>query len=87
MAISGSNVAERMLASLASCLTPESAERVIQFQLDSETRSRIDDLEHRANKGQLSDPERSEYEECIELIDLIAIFQIQLRRTFPDSVR
>jgi len=83
-----SSALERILAALAECLTPESAERISRFQIDSETRARIDKLATNANEGTISDTERAEYLDYVEAMDLIGIFQTKarellVRRTGP----
>jgi hypothetical protein len=75
-----SSALERILAPLADCLTPESAEKVARFQVDADTRIRIDELAAKANEGAISDAERAEYLDFVEAMDLIGIFQDKARQ-------
>jgi hypothetical protein len=65
--------------SVADCLTPDVARRIIAVELDPRAQVQIDQLARKANQGTLSDEERRQYEEFIEAIDLLAIFQAKAR--------
>jgi hypothetical protein len=69
-----------MLAPVAECLTPESAQRLVNLHLDHELRARIDTLAEKSNAGTITDAEQSEYQEYIEAIDFIGILQNQARQ-------
>ena len=75
-----SSALERILKPLADCLTRESAEKIVHFQVDPETRSRIDELADKANEGTISDAERAEYLDFVEVMDLVGIFQNNARQ-------
>src|SRR5438093_9300824 len=62
---------DRLLTTLADCLTRESAERVVNLRMDAETRAWVEDLASKANEGLLSESERSEYIAYIEVMDWI----------------
>ena len=57
----------------------ETAQRVLDFTLDDEARQRLDYLRQRANEGELSEPERAEYERFVENLDLLAILKAEAR--------
>ncbi|MGH7215161.1 MAG: hypothetical protein ACREIT_10405 [Tepidisphaeraceae bacterium] len=71
---------DRLLTPLAECLTEDSAQRLLRFELDADTRARVDLLASKANEGQLSDAERAEYLDFVEAVDLIAILQAKARK-------
>src|SRR4051794_40304425 len=76
MVAQGQNVLFKMLAPV---LTPETAERLVSLRIDAETRVRIDELADKANEGTLTDPERVEYAEYVEAMDLIGLLQAEAR--------
>lgn len=63
------------------------AQRLIDFQLDSNTQARLDDLARKANQGQLTPDEKAEYSDWIEKIDLIAIVQSKARDAIRNADR
>jgi hypothetical protein len=75
-----SSALDRLLDPVADCFTRESAERLVGLQIDSATRSRIDELARKANEGELTESERVEYHDYIEAMDLIAILQSKARQ-------
>ncbi len=68
-------VLDRLLRPFTECLTPEVAQRIVNFQLDSHSQARLDELAAKASEGQLSDDERQEYGEFVEGIDLMGILK------------
>jgi hypothetical protein len=74
-----SNALDRVLTPLAGCLTPESAQRLLHFQLDAATRARIDELAAKSNDGRLSEGEHAEYLDYVDALDLIGILQVKAR--------
>jgi len=71
---------QRLLDPITECLTRESAERILNFRADDATQARIDELADKANNGELTDDERTEYSQFVDAIDLIAILQANARR-------
>ncbi len=76
---SSSTVLDRILDPFTECLTPEVAKRVTDLRADAETQARIDELADKANEGQLSDEERSEYDKYREAFHFITILQAKAR--------
>ena len=72
-------ILDRFLDPFAECLTRDAAERIVSFRLDPQTEARLADLREKANEGQLTDEERSEYEEFVEASDLMGILQAKAR--------
>ena len=64
-----------MLEPVTQCFTAEVARRLLDLQPDPALQIRIDELADRANEGVLSAEEKTEYEDYIEAVDLIAILQ------------
>ena len=71
-------------------LTQDVARRVVDYRLDPQMQARLDDLRAKANEGELTHDERTEYEAFVEAYDLLAALKLQARRTLarhPTSVR
>lgn len=68
-----------LLESFSACLTPGAAKRVIAFRADAKTQTRIEQLAEKCNEGELSDPERREYEAYVRAIDFISVLQAKAR--------
>ena len=66
-----------LLEPLSRCLDPESARRVVDFQVDQPVQERIDALAEPANEGTLSDTERSDSEALINAAYFISILKLK----------
>jgi hypothetical protein len=74
-----------LLEPLSLCLDAESARRLVAFRIDPEVLTRIEVLGERANEGQLSADERSEYEALINAADFISILRLKAQRHLAGS--
>jgi ABC-type sulfate transport system substrate-binding protein len=70
---------ERFLDPVSNFLTPEIAQAWLDFRYDSTTQTRLAELAERANEGLLTDEEREEYAQYVEVGDLIGILQARAR--------
>ena len=69
-----------ILGSVAECLTPEVARRILSLEFDSTLQARVRELAEKANEGLLELAERSEYEALIEDADLLGLFKSLARQ-------
>jgi hypothetical protein len=69
-----------LLEPLSLCLDAESARRLVAFKIDPQVLARIEVLGERANEGQLTADERSEYEALINAADSISILRLKAQR-------
>lgn len=76
---------DRILDQFSDCLNPEAARRIVEFQIDEETQARVEALGERAKEGLLSDEERLEYRNVVEVADLITILKLKARRLLAAS--
>jgi hypothetical protein len=65
---------------LSRCLDSESARRISEFRIDPGVQARVDLLAEKANQGELTDDERTEYEAFINASDFISILKLKARR-------
>lgn len=68
-------------------ISPAVAQQLVDFQLDSTTQLRLDDLAEKANRGELTSDESAEYADWIEKLDLIGIVQSKARDAIRNSCR
>jgi hypothetical protein len=61
------------------CLTPEVAERLVSLRADKHLQSRVDELADKANRGALSDAERSLYEQFVRFSQFVTLLQLKAR--------
>jgi hypothetical protein len=70
---------DRILDPLAECFTPDVARRIVGITLDPGIQSKLDMLAERANEGQLTNTERTEFSELIEALDILGILKAKAR--------
>jgi hypothetical protein len=66
-------------------LTPQSAQTLIDWKVGDELRSRIEELGLKANLGQLSEVEDSEYRAYLDDAEMISLLQAKARRLYVRS--
>ncbi len=76
---SNSSVLDRVLDPFTECLTPEVARRIVDLRADVEIQTRVDTLAERANEGELTDDERTEYDSYREAFHFVTILQAKAR--------
>ena len=74
-----SSVLDRVLEPIAACFTPEAARRLAEQRADPETQARFDELAEKANEGQLSLEEDSDYSELRAAFHLMTRLQAKAR--------
>jgi hypothetical protein len=71
---------DRLLEPVASCLTPDALQRLVDLRADADLEERLSTLADRNTEGLLSGEEREEYETYISAIHVISILQAKARR-------
>lgn len=61
-------------------LTPEQVRAVVDYRGDEALRRRIDELAAKNTEGELTEPERSEYEGYVRANKFVAVLQAKARR-------
>lgn len=77
---SHTDVLDRVLDPFTECLTPEVAQRIVNLRADAPTQARLDELADKANEGQLSAPEKAEYDRFRDAFHFVTILQAKARR-------
>jgi hypothetical protein len=74
------SVLNQFVASLADCLTPESARRLLALKVDRKLQARVDELAARHSRGELAPEEHAEYGGYVYLDTLVAILKSKARQ-------
>jgi hypothetical protein len=74
---------DRLLEPLTSFLTPEGAQKLVEFRADPQTQQRVEDLAIKCNEGILTPAEEDEYDAYISVANFIAILQAKARARLP----
>jgi len=69
---------------LAEELTPRQAEKILATKPSKELVARVQILGDKANAGELSEPERAEYEYCVDVDDVIGLLKAKARSVLND---
>jgi hypothetical protein len=67
------------------CLTPQVAQRIIDWRPDEQLRARIEELGRKADEGTLTADDDIEYLDLIDEGDVIALLQAKARRLLTDT--
>ncbi len=78
--MSTTEILEQVLDPFVECLTPESARKIVALRATPAAQSRLDQLADRANEGQLTADERSEYEKFRATFHMITLLQSKARQ-------
>ena len=73
-----------ILQSVAECLTPTVAQRLLSIEVDPTEQARVDELASKANEGKLTPAERNAYEQLIEEADLLGIIKSLARQALAE---
>ena len=76
---------DRMIEPFAECLTTTAARKIVALRADVEMQTRVDELADKANDGQLTDPERAEYDSYLAMFHFVTIMQARARRLLDQS--
>lgn len=71
---------DQMIEPLAQCLTVEAARKIIDLKAGAELQQRIDNLADKANRGDLTEAERLEYDRYLSAFHVITMIQAKARR-------
>ncbi|MEX2139347.1 MAG: hypothetical protein WD894_08805 [Pirellulales bacterium] len=63
-------------------LTPQAAQKLINWTITDELRQRVEELGRKANLGRLTPNEDSEYRAYLDDAELISLMQVKARRLY-----
>ena len=73
---------DQLLDPAAGWLTPQSAQKLVDWKVSDELRERIETLGRKANLGTLSDEEDAEYRTYLDDAEVISLMQAKARRIY-----
>jgi hypothetical protein len=76
---------DQFLDPTTGCLTPQVAQRIVDWRPDAELQAHIQELGTKADSGTLSLEEEAEYQQLVEDGDLIALLQAKARKILTRS--
>ncbi len=71
---------DQVIEPFTECLTPEAAQKIVALKADDELQERIDFLATKANRGDLTDAERHEYDRYLSAFHFVTVMQARARR-------
>ena len=78
-------VLDRLVSPLGDCLTEESARRLLALKGDPAVQARVDNLEQRHKRGELSAEEQVEYGRYVSYSTFVAILKSKARQLLANS--
>ena len=76
------NALDQLLDPAAGWLTPQSAQKLVDWKVSDELRERIEALGRKANLGTLSEEEDAEYRTYLDDAEVISLMQAKARRIY-----
>ena len=73
---------DQLLNPEAGWLTPDGAQRLIDWKVSDELRQRIEDLGRKANRGALTAEEDAEYRTYLDDAEIVSLMQSKARRLY-----
>ena len=80
-----SPVLDRLLDPLTQCLTPESAERLLQLRADPQLQAAVDRLAEKCSEGTLTVEEQGDYARYVSFSTFVAVLKSKARRILAQS--
>ncbi len=71
---------DSLMSPVTDCLDAASLRALTELRARPEAEQRMTWLASRANEGRLTDPERAEYESCIQFANFLGVLQSKARR-------
>jgi hypothetical protein len=76
---------DELLNPLAGWLTPQAAQRLVDWKLSDKLRERIEELGRKANCGSLTAEEDADYRAYLDDAELISLMQAKARRLYTTN--
>jgi len=73
---------DQLLNPAAGWLTPQSAQKLVDWKVNDDLRERIEELGRKANLGALTEEEDAEYRAYLDDAEVISLMQAKARRLY-----
>jgi len=70
---------DQLIEPVGRCLTAEVAERLVSLRANPELQLEVDRLADKANRGTLTEDERTQYEQYVSFSQFVTLLQIEAR--------
>lgn len=74
------NAFDRATEPVLGILSADQVHKIADYHADESLQARLEELAHKANEGELTEDERSEYEGYAQANKFVAVLQAQARR-------
>lgn len=78
-------ILNEMLEPLLEAITPDAARALAQYQPKPSIQAHVDELAAKCNEGELTEAERTEYEEYVRVGNLLAMIKARARRVLAQA--
>ena len=68
---------DQLIEPVGQCLTAEVAERLVSLRANPELQLEVDRLADKANRGTLTEDERTQYEQYVSFAHVVTLLQIE----------
>ncbi len=82
-----SGILDRLVDPVVRTFTPEVARALVRLRAEPKLQARMDLLARKCNRGELSAPERDEYETSVRFANYLAILQSKARSLLKERER
>ena len=76
------NALDQLLDPATGWLTPQSAQKLVDWKIGDDLRHRVEELGQKANLGTLSEEEDAEYRAYLDDAEVISLMQAKARRLY-----
>ena len=76
---------DQLLSPAAGWLTPQAAQKLVDWKVSSELREQIEELGRKANLGALTEEEDAEYRAYLDDAEVISLMQAKARRLYSPT--
>ena len=70
---------DQLIEPVGQCLTAEVAERLVSLRANPELQLEVDRLADKANRGTLTEDERTQYQQNVSFAQFVTLLQIEAR--------
>lgn len=83
--MNATNALDQLFSPSAGWLTPQAAQRLVDWKIDDRLRQRVEELGRKANLGTLTEEEDTQYRAYLDDAELISLMQAKARRLYGQT--